>query len=111
MAFPKPPQAYQAFIERFPKLAAAWDLLSEGGQEGPLDEKAVRLVKFAIAAGALREGAVHSAARKAVAVGVSLAELEQVIALAAPTIGLPSAVAVHTWIQSGRADGETKPST
>ena len=108
MAFPKPPPAYQAFVDRFPKLGAAWELLTEGGQEGPLDEKTIRLVKFAIAAGALREGAVHSAARKALAVGVSLEELEQVIALAAPTIGLPSAVAVYTWIQSGRVDGETK---
>jgi alkylhydroperoxidase/carboxymuconolactone decarboxylase family protein YurZ len=99
MAAPKPPKAYETFIQRFPKLGAAWELLTQGGQEGPLDEKTIRLVKFAIAAGAMREGALHSAARKALAAGISRAELEQVIALAAPTIGLPSAVAVHTWIQ------------
>lgn len=99
MAAPKPPQAFETFVQRFPKLGAAWNLLTEGGQEGPLDEKTIRLVKFAVAAGALREGAVRSAVRKALAAGLSRAELEQVIALAAPTIGLPSAVAVHTWIQ------------
>lgn len=109
MALSKPPQAYQTFIERFPKIGEAWNLLTEGGQQGPLDEKTIRLVKFAIAAGAMREGAVRSAARKALAAGLTLADLEQVIALAAPTIGLPSAVAVHTWIQGIRPADETGP--
>jgi alkylhydroperoxidase/carboxymuconolactone decarboxylase family protein YurZ len=106
MALPKPPRAYQAFVEQFPKIGAAWDLLAEAGREGPLDEKTARLIKFAVAAGALREGAAHAAARKALAAGVSPAELEQVIALAAPTIGLPSAVAVHTWVKDIRPEGE-----
>jgi alkylhydroperoxidase/carboxymuconolactone decarboxylase family protein YurZ len=98
-AGPKPPKAYEDFVKRFPKLGQAWDLLSEAGQEGPLDEKAARLAKLGVAIGAMREGAVRSAVRKALAVGVSAAEIEQVIVLAAPTIGLPSAVAVFTWTQ------------
>lgn len=95
---PKPPKAYDAFVKRFPKLAAGWDLLTAAGGEGPIDPKSVRLVKLAIAVGAMREGATRSGVRKAVAEGASAAEIEQVIALAASTIGLPSAVAVYSWI-------------
>jgi 4-carboxymuconolactone decarboxylase len=54
----------------------------------------------------MREGAVHSGVRKARDTGASTAEMEQVVALAASTIGLPAAVAVWTWVReeaSGRA--------
>jgi hypothetical protein len=47
----------------------------------------------------MREGAVHSAVRKARDASVSLAEMEQVVALAASTIGFPSSVAVWSWIR------------
>lgn len=96
---PKPPKAYEDFIRRFPKLGQAWDLMTEAADEGPANDKVVRLLKLAVAVGAMREGAVRASVRKALAVGVSPAEVEQVIAMAAPTIGLPSAVAVFTWIQ------------
>jgi alkylhydroperoxidase/carboxymuconolactone decarboxylase family protein YurZ len=96
---PKPPPSYLEFTKRFPKLGEAWGQLADAGRDGPLDEKTARLVKLGIAIGGLREGAVHSAARKALAAGASHEELEQVVALAASTIGLPSAVAVFTWLQ------------
>lgn len=95
----KPPAAFTAFQTKYPSIASAWDQLSEAGQQGPLDESTQRLVKLGIAIGAMREGAVRSAARKALAAGVSRKAIEQVIALAATTIGLPSSVAVHSWIQ------------
>jgi 4-carboxymuconolactone decarboxylase len=94
---PKPPDTYREFTQRYPKIAKAWELLGDAGLEGPLDEKSARLVKLGIAIGCLREGAVHSAVRKAVARGASREEVEQVIALSASTIGLPAAVAVYTW--------------
>ncbi len=102
---PKPPSAYSDFIARFPKLGQAWDLLAEGGQAGPLDERTQRLLKLAIAIGAQKEGAVHASARKARALGISEAELDQVIALSAGTLGLPSAVAAFTWVHE-RKRGE-----
>jgi alkylhydroperoxidase/carboxymuconolactone decarboxylase family protein YurZ len=46
----------------------------------------------------MREGAVHASVRKAVALGITREELEQVVALAAGTIGLPSTVAVWSWL-------------
>jgi len=95
---PEPPKAYRAFVTRFPKLGQAWDLLGEAGSEGPLDPRTARLLKLAIAIGAGREGAVHASARKALAMGIPAAEMEQVVALAAGTLGLPATVAAHRWI-------------
>ncbi len=100
----KPPKAYEQFIERYPKLGEAWEALREAEQAGPLDRKISRLVKLGIAVGAQHTGAVHSAVRKAISAGASRKEIEQVIALAAGTIGLPSTVAVNTWIQEQLAE-------
>jgi len=95
----RPPAVHRQFVVRFPRLGKAWDLVNEEGGTGPLDQKTQRLVKLAVAIGAMREGAVHSGVRKARDAGASLAEMEQVVALAASTIGLPSAVAVWTWMR------------
>jgi alkylhydroperoxidase/carboxymuconolactone decarboxylase family protein YurZ len=94
----KPPDAHRKFIERFPKLARAWELVNDEGGAGPLDPKTQRLVKLAVAIGAMREGAVHAGVRKGRDTGVGVAEMEQVVALAASTIGLPAAVAVWSWL-------------
>jgi alkylhydroperoxidase/carboxymuconolactone decarboxylase family protein YurZ len=75
----------------------------EAGRDGPLDARTARLVKLGIAIGAMREGAIHSSVRKARAEGITMREIEQVVALAAGTLGLPSTVAVYTWI-TGRTD-------
>jgi len=99
----KPPAVHQQFVRRFPKLERAWELVNEQGAAGPLDARAQRLAKLAIAIGAMREGAVHSAVRKARDAGVSLAEMEQVVALGASTIGFPSSVAVWSWIREAAA--------
>lgn len=100
---PKPPRAFDEFSERFPMLRRAWDTLGEASAEGPLDERTARLIKLGIAMGAMREGAVHSSARKAQALGITAEEMDQVVALAASIIGLPSTVAVWTWVR------DTKP--
>src|SRR5215208_3608180 len=95
---PKPPKTYEVFVKRFPKLAEAWENIAQAGKDGPLDAKTSRLVKLAIAIGAMREGAVHSSVRKALAAGITEEEIEQVVVLAASTLGMPSTVAVFTWI-------------
>lgn len=96
---PKPPATFRAFTKRYPRLAEAWERIAEEGREGPIDDETVRLVKLGIAIGAMREGSVHSSVRKAYAMGISREALEQVVALSAGTIGLPSTVAAWTWIQ------------
>lgn len=98
----RPPKTYEDFIARFPKLGEAWELLALAGQEGPLDERTQRLLKLAIAAGAQKESAVKSSVRKARDLGISDAELEQVVALAAGTLGLPAAVAAWSWMRDAR---------
>jgi 4-carboxymuconolactone decarboxylase len=95
---PKPPKTYETFVRRYPKLSEAWEKISEAGREGPIDSKNSRLIKLAIAIGAMREGAVHSSVRKALAAGIAVEEIEQVVALAASTLGMPSTVAVFTWV-------------
>ncbi len=95
----RPPAAHQAFVRRFPRVGRAWDLANEEGASGPLDAKAQRLLKLAIAIGARREGAVHSGVRKARDAGATAGEIEQVVALAASTIGFPSAVAAWSWVR------------
>ena len=99
VSMPKPPKTYKNFIKRFPKLGEAWSLIGKGGREGTLDGKNIRLVKLAVAIGAMREGPVHSNVRKAIAEGISREEIEQAVSLAAGTLGLPSTVAVYTWTQ------------
>ena len=95
----KPPAVHRQFVRRYPGIGQAWDLVNQQGAAGPLDARAQRLVKLAIAVGAMREGAVDSAVRKARDAGVGLAEMEQVVALAASTIGFPASVAVWSWIR------------
>jgi len=99
MSEPRPPKTYEEFVQRFPELGQAWDQIAEAGRRGPLDERVQRLIKLAVAIGAMREGAVHASVRKATAHGITAGEIAQVIALGAGTIGLPSTAAVYSWIR------------
>lgn len=96
---PKPPDIHTQFVTSYPELSHAWQMIGKAGENGPLDEKTVRLVKLGIAIGAMREGSVHSSVRKAMALGISERELDQVVVLAAGTLGLPSTVAVYSWVR------------
>ena len=96
---PEPPPTFRRFVSRYPELARAWEAIAEQGKQGPLDAETRRLVKLGIAIGAMREGSVHSSVRKAVSEGISVEAIEQVVALAAGTLGLPSTVAVWTWVR------------
>lgn len=99
MPLPKPPKTFKDFSARFPKLGEAWELASSAGADGPLDAKTARLIKLGIAIGAMREGSIHSGVRKALASGISKDEIEQVVALAAGTLGFPATVAVWSWVR------------
>lgn len=107
-SLPPAPEPYESFVSRYPKLGQAWELISEAGRQGPLDAKTTRLVRLAVAIGAMRQGAVVANARKALASGISAEEVEQVVALAAATIGMPGTVAVHTWVREATAEGAKK---
>lgn len=95
----KPPDTYLEFIAKYPLLETAWRAINDAGGEGPLDDRTQRLAKLAIAIGAMREGAVHASVRKALAMGITREEIDQVVALAAGTLGLPSTVAIYSWVR------------
>ena len=43
MPLPKPPRAYEEFVDTLPELAAAWDCMAAAGEAGPLDARTRRL--------------------------------------------------------------------
>jgi alkylhydroperoxidase/carboxymuconolactone decarboxylase family protein YurZ len=84
----------------YPEVWQAFSALGKACSEvGPLDGRTARLVKLALAAGSLSEGAVHSHSRRAIGEGLSKEELKHVALLAIPTLGFPQAVRVLTWIE------------
>ena len=94
----KIPKTYGVFVERYPEIGEAWGLLRRAEAKGGISEKHARLIKLGIAIGGMKEGAVHSGVRKALDAGASRTEIEQVVAMAASTLGLPSTVAVYSWV-------------
>ncbi len=96
---PKPPKTHDDFVSTFPELARAWETIGAAGKKGPLDERTTRLIKLALAMAAGHEGAVHASVRKGLAMGITREEFEQVVVLAAGTLGFPQTVAAYTWIK------------
>ena len=95
------PDIYRSFREDYPEVAAAQDGLATSiTRGGPLDERCQRLAKLGIAVGSLAEGAVRSNARKALDLGISEQEIEQVALLAISTRGFPAAVAALGWVRA-----------
>jgi len=99
MEQPLAPKTHGQFTQRYPSLAKAWEEIAEAGRQGPLDAETQRLVKLAVAIGAMREGAVHASVRKARAMGIETEAIEQVVALSASSLGMPSTVASYTWVR------------
>jgi alkylhydroperoxidase/carboxymuconolactone decarboxylase family protein YurZ len=94
----KLPSAYRRFAEEQPRLADAYERLSEASlTEGPLDRKTAELVKIGIAVGARLEGAVHSHVRRALEAGASGAEIHHAVRLALTTVGFPTMMAALSW--------------
>jgi 4-carboxymuconolactone decarboxylase len=93
------PNVYLRFRGDYPQVATALDGLAEAvDKTGPLDERTARLVKLALAVGALAEGAVRSNVRKALSAGASAEEVRQVGVMAITTCGFPAAIAGIGWI-------------
>jgi alkylhydroperoxidase/carboxymuconolactone decarboxylase family protein YurZ len=94
------PSGAGEIAQRYPAIWAAYVALGKASSEaGPLDERTRRLVKLALAIGALSEGAVHSHARRGLAEGLAKEDLKQVALLAIPTLGFPQGVKALPWIE------------
>lgn len=93
------PKHFEKFQKDFPDVAKAYEELGKAvHSSGPLNDKTRALIKLAISTGAGLEGAVHSHTRKALQAGLSKEEIRQTVLLAMPTIGLPSTMAVMSWV-------------
>ncbi len=100
------PKRFRKFQQQYPSVARAYEALGNAvHQSGPLDEKTRALLKVAVSIGARLEGAVHSHIRKAMAVGVTVPELQHVAVLSLPTIGLPTMMAALSWIDDVVKEG------
>jgi alkylhydroperoxidase/carboxymuconolactone decarboxylase family protein YurZ len=94
------PTRFQQFGKKYPAIMRAYESLGAATQEaGPIDTKTRCLVKLAIATGALREGAVHSHARRALQAGCTHEEIRHVVLLATTTLGFPSMMAALSWVE------------
>jgi alkylhydroperoxidase/carboxymuconolactone decarboxylase family protein YurZ len=86
--------------EAYPEIWKAYASLGKACSEvGPVAGETARLVKLALAIGALSEGAVHSHTRRALEEGVAPEAIKQVALMAIPTLGFPQAVRALTWIE------------
>jgi alkylhydroperoxidase/carboxymuconolactone decarboxylase family protein YurZ len=84
----------------YPQVWNAYAALGKACSEaGPVRGRTARLVKLALAIGALSEGAVHSHTRRALDEGLSKDELKQIALLAIPTLGFPQGDRALTWIE------------
>lgn len=92
-------RTYGRMREVFPEVAAAYDELGEAAHRaGPLDARARRLIKLALAIGAGSAATVQAHTRKAQLSGLSDDEIRHVALLAWTTLGAPAAVAGYAWI-------------
>ncbi|MFQ5570340.1 MAG: carboxymuconolactone decarboxylase family protein [Rhodothermales bacterium] len=102
----QPPKRFLDFLEQHEAVGEAYQALGEATTKaGPLDEKAVRLIKLGISIGMRHEGAVHAHARKALAAGCTPEELRHTALLATTTLGFPSMMAAYSWVEDILASG------
>lgn len=94
------PLPFQRFLTRYPDVEKAHMELSLAvNREGPLDERARRLIRLGIAIGAQSQGGIKSHARRALAEGLTAEELRHAALLALPTAGFPAMIAAAEWIE------------
>ncbi len=96
----QPSDHNESFRHSYPDIWNSFEALAGQCHEaGPLDEKARRLVKIALAIGAGLEGATHSAVRHAKDAGITQEEMMHVAVLGITTLGFPASMRAAAWIK------------
>lgn len=94
------PATFKSFITRYAGLGRAHeDIAKIAESAGPLDAKALALIKIGICIGAGLESALRSHVRRALQHGAKPAEVERAILLGMNTVGFPRTVAAWSWAQ------------
>ena len=95
----KLPMRYLEFQKEWPEVFRAYDALGTAAHAaGPLDGRSRALVGLAMAVGTRHEGAVHSHTRKALAAGLTPAEIRHAVLLSVTTCGFPNMMAALSWV-------------
>ncbi|MDW7709402.1 MAG: carboxymuconolactone decarboxylase family protein [Deferrisomatales bacterium] len=103
---PELPRPFRRFLSRYPAVEKAHMELSLAvNREGPLDERARRLVRLGIAIGQQSPGAVKSHVRRALEEGLTADEVRHAALLALPTLGFPPMVAALEWVEAVLEEG------
>jgi alkylhydroperoxidase/carboxymuconolactone decarboxylase family protein YurZ len=94
----KIPKRFVDFMKSYPKIAEAYENLSEECREsGPLNQRERLLVKLGMAIGSGVEGSVRSQVRKSLDAGLTGEEIHHAFLLSIITIGFPNMMAALTW--------------
>ncbi len=106
------PRTFIEFISTYPDIGRAYQQLAEATcTAGPLDARAVQLVKLGLSIGMRHEGAVHAHTRRALEIGLTPDEIRHAVLLATTTMGFPNMMAALTWVEDIlREHQETPPS-
>lgn len=105
MSSEKPNSHYQYLVNTFPEvLTAVENLGSTIRTAGPLDRKTTELIQLGVAAAAQSTGAVHSHAKRAMAAGATVEEVQHALLVLISTIGFPKIAAALAWIQDIAVD-------
>jgi 4-carboxymuconolactone decarboxylase len=93
------PHAYRRFATEHPRVVESYEALADSIRTaGPLDDRAVSLVKLATALAAGLEGGTHSAVRKALDAGCTREECLHVALLGLTTLGFPAKMRGRSWV-------------
>lgn len=95
----KLPEPFRRFLARYPEVEKAhMELSLVVNRQGPLDERARRLLRLGVAIGTQSQGGIKSQARRALQEGFTADELRHAALLALPTSGFPGMIAAAEWI-------------
>jgi len=94
----KLPRTLQEFIKKYPEVWSAHEKLGvETAKAGPLNEKETQLIKLAVTGSQMLETAFKTHVRKAVSVGATRNEIEHVILLLLPIVGIGRTMMGMKW--------------
>jgi 4-carboxymuconolactone decarboxylase len=98
MATKRTPGTYRQLKNQHADYMNALEALGAAARRaGPLEEKVAQLVQLGAAAAIRSEGAVHSHARRALALGVTAIEIRHALISLTSTIGFPTVSAALSW--------------
>ena len=95
------PETFKKITDEYPDVWKAHEQLTKACAEaGPLDRKAVELIKIGICVGAGLETATKRHAIMAMENGATKDEIYQTVLMAMTTVGYPRSAAGWQWIDS-----------